>query len=203
MNPAQAMHAYEKLPLFGTGIVLALWLIGLHLVMLLRPEPVQQFLKRFPRNQQLGQVLLGFGLIWFWLIVAPKGGSLDFLAMDLGEFDKAKPFLRIAVPLTIVFVALAVKEFLAVRALGLLGLMVAAPLLESAFLKDPTSRLLIPLFAYTLIIKSLYWVGMPYLFRDSVNWAMATPGRWRALSLGGLAYGAAVLVCALLFWRGH
>lgn len=203
MNPAQAMHAYEKLPLFGTGIVLALWLIGLHLLMLLRPAPVQQFLKRLPRNHQLGQILLGVGLVWFWLIVAPRGGTLGFLAMDLGEFDKLKPFLRIAVPVTIVLVALAVKEFLAVRALGLLGLMVAAPLLEAAFLKDPASRLLVPLFAYVLIIKSLYWVGMPYLFRDSVSWAVATPGRWKALSVAGLAYGAAVLACALLFWRGH
>jgi len=204
MDPADAMHAYERLPLFAAGLVLGLWLIGIHTLMLLRPQPVQHFLQRFPRNQQLGQILLGIGLIWFWLLVAKPGdGPLNFLAMQLGEFDKLKPFLRLAVPVTIVLVAIAVKEFLAVRALGLLGLMVAAPLLESAFLKDPASRLLVPLFAYVLIIKSLYWVGMPYLFRDSVSWATATPGRWRALSLGGLAYGLAVLVCALLFWRDY
>lgn len=205
MDASQSMHAYEKLPLFTAGIALGLWLIGLHVLMLVKSTEVQRFLKRFPRNDRLGQVLLGIGMIWFWLIVAQPGpGPLGSLAMDLGDqFNAMKPFLKIAVPVSIVLVALAVKEFLAVRALGLVGLMAAAPLLESAFLKEPTSRLLVPIFAYVLIIKSLYWVGMPYLFRDSVNWAMATPGRWRALSLGGLAYGAAVLVCALLFWRGH
>ena len=203
MNPAAAMHAYEKLPLFGVGIALALWLIAVHAFMLAQPATVQGFLKRFPRNQQAGQVLLGVGMIWFWLIVAPRQGTLSFLAMDLGEFDKLKPFLRVAVPVSIVLVALAVKEFLAVRALGLLGLMVAAPLLEAAFLKDPASRVLVPLFAYALIIKSLYWVGMPYLFRDAVSWASASPGRWRGLCLAGLGYGVAVLVCALAFWRGY
>ena len=197
------MHAYEKLPLFGTGIILGLWLIALHVLMLVKAEPVQGFLKKFPRNQQIGQILIGVGLIWFWLLVQPTGkGALNFLAMELGEFDKAKPILRIAVPASIILVGISVKEFLAVRALGLLGLLVAAPLLGAAYLEDPTSRLLIPIFAYALIIKSLYWVGMPYIFRDAVTWATADQGRWRMLCFGGLAYGIAIVACALLFWRG-
>lgn len=203
MDPSQALHAYEKLPLFGTGVVLGLWLVGLHILMLVKAEAVQGFLKKLPRNNQLGQVLLGVGLIWFWLLVQPTGkGALNFIAMELGDFDKLKPFLRIAVPVSIVLVAISVKEFLAVRALGLLGLMVAAPLLGAAYLEDPTSRLLIPIFAYILIIKSLYWVGMPYIFRDSVNWAIAKQSRWRMLCFGGLGYGIAVLACAFLFWKG-
>lgn len=205
MDASKAIHAYETLPLFGVGIALGLWLIGLHALMLVKAEPVQKFLKRFPRNQQLGQILVGIGLIWFWLIVQPLGkGPLSFLAMDLGEqFNALKGYLRIGVPVAIVLVSISVKEFLSVRALGLLGLMVAAPLLESAFLKDPASRLLVPIFAYILIIKSLYWVGMPYLFRDAVTWATANDGRWRMLCFGGLAYGVAVLACALMFWRGY
>ena len=204
MDPAHAMHAYEKLPLFGTGIVLGLWLVAVHLLFLLKPRPVQAFLQRFPRNQQLGQVLLGVGLIWFWLLVQlPGDGLFHSLAMDLGEFNKLKPLLRLAVPVLIVVVGIAIKEFLAVRALGLLGLLAAAPLLEAAFLEDPATRLLIPIFTYVVIVKSLYWVGMPYLFRDAVTWATTTQGRWRALSLAGLAYGVLVLLCALLFWRGH
>ncbi|MFC7338280.1 hypothetical protein ACFQY0_13885 [Haloferula chungangensis] len=203
MDPSHALHAYEKLPLFGTGVVLGLWLIGLHVLMLVKAEAVQGFLKKFPRNNQLGQILLGIGLIWFWLLVQPTGkGALNSLAMELGDFDKLKPLLRIGVPVSIVLVAISVKEFLAVRALGLLGLMVAAPLLGAAYLEDPTSRLLIPIFTYGLIIKSLYWVGMPYIFRDTVNWAIAEQGRWRMLCFGGLAYGIAVLACALLFWKG-
>jgi hypothetical protein len=199
-----AMHLYERLPLYGTGLVLGVWLVAMHALMLAKPEPVQRFLKRFPRDQQLGQILLAIGLVWFWLLVAKPGkGILHALAMDLGEFNPLKKYLMILVPLSIVAVGIAVKEFLAVRALGLLGLMVAAPLLDAAFLKDPQSRLLVPIFAFVLIIKSLYWVGMPYLFRDTVTWATASQKRWQMLSAAGLAYGVAVIACALLFWKGY
>lgn len=199
-----SMHLYERLPLFGTGIVLGIWLVAVHALMLAKPAPVQGFLKRFPRNHQLGQILLAFGLIWFWLLVAVPGkGILHALAMDLGEFNGLKKYLRFVVPLSIIAVGIAVKEFLAVRALGLVGLMAAAPLLDAAFLKDPQSRLLVPAFAFAMVVASLYFVGMPYLFRDAVTWATATPKRWRMLSLAGLGYGIAVLTCAFLFWKGY
>ncbi len=197
------IHPYERLPLFETGLVLAVWLIVVHAMMLARPVEMQVFLKKFPRNHMMGQILLGVGMAWFWLLVAPDDmGRLSSLTMELGEFDGMKPVLRLLAPVALVLVSISVKDFLSVRALGLLGLMVASPLLCAAFLKNPASRLLIPVFAYALIIASLFWVSMPYLFRDWVNWATTNSGRWRALAFGGVAYGVAVLVSALLYWRG-
>jgi len=197
-------HPYENLPLFGTGIVLAVFLIVLHAVMLAKPKQMQAMLVKFPRSQMPGQILLGIGLAWFWLLVAPEGlGKLSALSMDLGEFNNAKRFLRILVPVALVLVVISIRDFLAVRALGLCGLMVAAPLLESAFLKDPASRLLVPIYAYALLTASMFFVGMPYLFRDAVTWVTAEPKRWVAASAAGLAYGVATLACALLFWRGY
>lgn len=197
------MHPYQTLSLFSTGLVLSAWLIGVHLLMLLQPTLVKNFLIRFPRNQMLGQVLMGIGLGWFWLLIAPSGlGTLSALAMDLGEFNGAKGLLQILVPVSLVLVCVSVRDFLAVRALGLLGLMAAAPLLGAAFLKDPQSRLLVPIFAYAILTGSLFCVGMPYLFRDLITWVTAQPLRWKFLSLGGLAYGILTLACALQYWRG-
>lgn len=197
-------HPYETLPLFGTGLVLALLLIAVHAVMLLRPRQSQQWLVKFPRSQMPGQILLGLGLAWFWLLIAPEGlGKLSALTMDLGEFNGAKRILRVLVPILLVLVVMSVRDFLAVRALGLCGLMAAAPLLEAAFLKDPATRLLIPIYAYGMLTASMFCVGMPYLFRDAVTWVTAEPRRWFAASAAGLAYGVATLLCALLFWRGH
>lgn len=199
-----ARHPYEMIPLFTAGVVLGVWLISSHALMLVKPVMVQGWLKKFPRNVLSGQIILGIGLAWFWLLVAPEGmGKLSALRMDLGEFNNIKPLLRLLVPASLVMVSISVRDFLAVRALGLLGLMVAAPLLDSAFLKDPSTRLLVPIFAYALLTKSMFWVGMPYLFRDAVTWVTATPVRWRAASLCGLAYGVATLVCAFAFWRGY
>jgi hypothetical protein len=198
------MHPYERLSLFTVGLILGFALIAVHVFMLARPQLAQGFLKSFPRNAVLGQILLGLGLAWFWLLVAPASmGTLGALAMDLGEFNNAKPLLRILIPITMVLVVISVRDFLAVRALGVLGLLAAAPLLESAFLKDPATRLLVPIYAYGLLTASLFWVGMPYLFRDAVDWVTAESKRWNAMVLAGLTYGLAIVICALAFWRGY
>jgi hypothetical protein len=198
------MHPYERLSLFTVGLILGVALIAAHVFMLARPQLVKGFLKSFPRNAMLGQILLGMGLAWFWLLVAPASmGTLGALAMDLGEFNNAKPLLRILIPITMILVVISVRDFLAVRALGVLGLLAAAPLLESAFLKDPATRLLVPIYAYGLLTASLFWVGMPYLFRDAVNWVTAESKRWNAMVIAGLAYGVALVICALAFWRGY
>lgn len=197
-------HPYENLPLFGTGLVLAFFLIALHGVMMVKPKKMQDLLIKFPRNPMAGQILLGMGLAWFWLLIAPEGfGKLSALTMDLGEFNAAKRILRVLVPVSLVLVVMSVRDFLAVRALGLCGLMAAAPLLASAFLKDPASRLLVPIYAYALLTASMFFVGMPYLFRDAVTWITADSKRWFATSAAGLAYGLLTLICALLFWRGY
>jgi hypothetical protein len=198
------MHPYEHLSLFTVGLLLGIWLIGVHAVMLAKPAMVQGFLKSFPRNQMIGQVLLVIGMAWFWLLIAPPNmGLISSLAMDFGEFNGAKPVLRLLVPATAVAVVISVRDFLAVRALGVVGLMLASPLLEAAFLKDPSSRLLVPIYAYALLTASMFWVGMPFLFRDAVTWATAETRRWNLLAGLGLAYGVATVGCAFAFWRGY
>ncbi len=198
------MHPYQHLPLFTTGLVLGLFLIAFHALLLAKPADCQAFLKKFPRNDQLGQIILGLGLFWFWLLIAPKGlGKLSALSMELGEFNNAKGLLQILVPITLVLVCRSVRDFLAVRALGLLGLMIAAPLLGCAYLEDPQSRLLIPIYAYGLLTASMFWVGMPYLFRDAVSWITADPKRWTLMAGVGLVYGVATVICAFAFWRGY
>lgn len=195
------MHAYENIPLNIAGYVLAVWLIAMHVWMLLKPAESKDFLVKLPRNRQLGPWLMGIGMAWFWLLIAPSGmGILSALQMDLGEFDRAKPVLRILVPIAAAGMILHVKEFLTVRALGLLALMAAAPFLSAAYLEPPASRILVPLFAYGMIFCGLFWVGMPFTMRDAITWAVKTDSRYRALALGGLAYGVAVLVCSILWW---
>lgn len=196
------MHPYEDIPLNIIGYVLAIWLIASHTWMLMKPEESKAFLVKLPRNRQLGPWLMGIGMAWFWLLIAPEGwGILSKIQMDLGEFDRAKPILRILVPIAAAGMIMHVKEFLTVRAIGLLALMAAAPLLYSAYQEPSATRLLVPLFAYIMIFKGLFWVGMPYTMRDAITWAVKTDSRYRALTLGGLGYGIAVLACAILFWN--
>ncbi len=195
------MHPYEKIPLNTIGYILATWLIALHLWMLLKPAESKDFFIKLPRNRTLGPWLMGAGMLWFWLLVAPdKLGIFSKLQMDLGEFNRAKNIMRILVPIAAAGMIMHVKEFLTVRAIGLLVLMAAAPLLYAAYLEPPASRLLIPFYAYALIFNGMFWVGMPFLMRDAITWVTKTDSRYKLAALGGLGYGVAVLVCAILWW---
>jgi hypothetical protein len=151
--------------------------------------PVQTFLPRFPRSRAAGAALLTIDLIWsFWLLAT----------MEMGEFSGFRRPLLIVLPIGFFLVLRFVDEFLAVRALGILCLLAAEPLLDAAFLQPQTSRLFLTLLAYLMIIAGLIWVTMPYLLRDQLNWSLQQIGRWRFLSGISLALGVAILVCAFV-----
>src|SRR5207245_10202872 len=96
----------------------------------------------------------------------------------MGEFSAFPRPLLIALPIGYGLALRFVDEFLAVRALGILCLLAAEPLLDAAFLRYETSRLLVTVFAYLLIIAGLFWVAVPYLLRDEINWIKRRVLRW-------------------------
>ena len=83
------------------------------------------------------------------------------------------------------------------RALGILCLFAAEPLLDAAFLRYETSRLIVTVFAYILIVAGLLWVTMPYLLRDQINWGSRADSRWRFMHAAVVLYGAVVLALAI------
>lgn len=205
---AGGLHVYDDLSLFWVGILVAAYLIGVHGLMLAKPALCQDWLKKLPRHHTAGVYTLAVGMIWFWLLVAPErlGAPFSFLSklsLDIGEFNAFKRWLRIIVPLAFLGMVMYAKEFLFVRGLGVVALMVTGPILEAAQFKEPVSRLILVVFAYALLTKGMFWVGMPYTFRDAVTWATARESRWKLLTMGGLAFGVLILVCALAFWRGY
>jgi hypothetical protein len=183
---------YTKLlSLQMVGIVIGALLVGMHLFAILKPLEVQGFLKGFPRHKNIGIAILAIDLIWaFWLVNH----------IDLGEFSGLRVPLHYILPAAFVGIVIFVDEFLAVRALGVLMLLLACPLLDVAFLKPVESRLFLSILAYVWIIAALFWVGMPYVLRDQINWVSKSPGRWKALAIGGVVYGIIILICSFTFW---
>lgn len=151
--------------------------------------PAQDFMPRFPRSRAAGAALLTLDFIWsFWLLAT----------MEMGEFSNFRQPLLFILPVGFVLVLKFVDEFLAVRALGILCLLAAEPLLDAAFLRPETSRLLVTVLAYLMIVAGLFWVTMPYLLRDQINWSAKDLGRWRLISGIGFLFGAAILVCTFV-----
>ena len=182
------MHPYENISLDTVGYILAIWLMGLHFWMLVKPAQSKSFFIKLPRNRVIAPWLMAAGMFWFWLLIAPSGlGPLSKLQMDLGEFNQAKSILRIIIPIAAVGMITQVKEFLAVRGLGLLALMAAAPLLYAASLAAPLTRLLIPLYAYALLFGGLFLIGMPYTLRYLIPYVTQPDPRSRIPAIAGFA----------------
>src|SRR5712691_10484731 len=169
------------------GFIAGSVLIVLSLPGLVKPGLVQDWLKRFPRSGIAGVVLLSLVLVWsFWLLAT----------MEMGEFASFRRPLLIALPIGYVLVLRFVEEFLAIRALGILCLLAAEPLLEAAFFRYETSRLFLTVLAYLLIVAGLFWVTMPYLLRDQINWSAHSSTRLRTLHGIAAVYGLTILACA-------
>ena len=169
------------------GIVTGALLVLISLPGFVRPALVQSWLKRFPRSSVAGVVLLTVNLVWsFWLLAT----------MEMGEFSSFRRPLMIVLPIGYVLVLRFVEEFLAVRALGIVCLLAAEPLLEAAFFRYEPSRLFVTVLAYFFIVAGLFWVTMPYLLRDQINWSAKSNTRWHTIHGIAAAYGLTILACA-------
>jgi hypothetical protein len=153
--------------------------------------PMQKGAVKFPRSRVPGIVLLAIDLVWsFWLVST----------MEMGEFSAFRRPLLIGMPIAFLLTVRFVDEFLAVRALGILFLLAAEPLLDAAFFRYEASRLVLTVFAYVLIVFGLIWVTMPYTLRDQINWLGKRAGRWRGLHALSFIYGGALIVLALFYY---
>ncbi len=167
------------LSLQTAGFISGAFLLLVGLPGLLRPALVQSLTRHFPRSFLAGVVLLTIDLVWsFWLLST----------MEMGEFASFRRPLLIALPIGYVLVLRFMQEFLAVRALGILCLLAAEPLLDAAF---------VTVFAYLLVVAGLFWVPMPYLLRDQITWSTRNNARWRFMHGIAVAYGAVILALAI------
>ncbi len=180
------------LSLPAVGIIVGIALIVAHAFAWLQPMNCGRQLKAFPRSRTAGTVLIGIAGLWSLILVSQ---------MDLGEFAPMRKILLIGSVAGAFLAWKYVEEFLAVRALGMIMLLLAEPVLEVCYLRPEGSRLVLVVLAYAWIIAGLFWVGMPWVLRDQIKWVTTTVSRLRGAALGGVVYGFAIVVCAVLFWR--
>ncbi len=176
------------LSLQTAGIIAGAFLILISLPGLFKPD-LANVAERFPRSRIVGVVLLTISLLWtFWLLAT----------IEMGEFQAFRRPLLIALPIGYVLVLRFVDEFLAVRALGILALLAAEPLLDAAFFHYESSRLVLSVLAYLLVVLGLTWVMVPYKLRDQISWFSKTTARWRGLNAFAFVWGATLIALTFL-----
>lgn len=194
-----AIQLYEALPLFETGLAMGLLLLLLHALAWWQPGRAMALLRASHRSTAAGQLLLGLDMIWVALLL--WNDPANPLRMPLFEFEGVRGILLLLCPVVWFVLSTMVKPNLFARALGLFILLAVIIPLSAAFLKEPLTRLLIPLWCYPALTAAMFWVAWPWLWRDAVEWLARHPRLFRALAAAGALYGAAMVACALLFWR--
>jgi hypothetical protein len=150
-----------------------------------------QWIRAFPRNDALGGFLLAIATGWSaWL-----AGSINLM-----EYTRFRPLFILGVVGLGVTSWLYVREFIVVRSLGILFLLGGDVLLDAAFLRNDSARLVVVSYAYLIIVEGMVMVGAPYLLRDVIQWGLATPFRGKCLLGMGFLFGLLLLGLGLFVY---
>ena len=157
------------------------------------PERAAAWWRRFPRSVWPGRVLAVVSLAW-----AALWAPFVMLEFFQGAAARMFPWVQVAFLALAAGVVLAMPDLLSCRAAGMLFVLVPTPLLSAARWHPSPARLLVVLAAYAMAVAGMFWIAKPWILRDWILAANATPRRARLVSALFLALGLALLLCALL-----
>mgnify|MGYP003293185958 FL=1 len=192
------MHIYETLSLAPTGFAMGMVLMLLSLYVLLCPEHFRKHLSTVHAKSSAGTVLLGIDFVWVALLLFKA--DWNALCMPLFEFENFRGILLILCPVIWFVMSSMAREQLFARALGFFLLLMAIVPMSAAFLKDPATRILIPLWWYPVLTVAMFWVGKPYLFREWMARLVKPPALISGIAVFNFVYGLLICTCAGLFW---
>ncbi|WP_415909106.1 hypothetical protein [Oleiharenicola sp. Vm1] len=179
--------------LFLATLLPGLFLAALGALLAWNDPRVVSTAKALPRSQRGAWLFFGGGALWFL-----------FRLSQLGEADLI--FFQNPWPVMLAFGALAVlafvyaPDFLAVRGLCILALLVAEPLLHAAYMEwTHPPRLLMVTAVYVGLALALYLAAAPFRLRDFFEWLFKRPARPRALGAFLIAYGLATAAAAFTY----
>ncbi|MEM8868301.1 MAG: hypothetical protein AAGC73_08535 [Verrucomicrobiota bacterium] len=159
-----------------TGIFLALF--GAHF--LWHGPKSAKSAQAFPRSQIAAYILMGIASAWFLYKVLHLGPA------DFGQYKKLLFILFLATAIGSFYF---VPDFLAVRGLAALMLLIAGVLLDAAYMQAPQTRLFLVSFVYVAIVVALILGASPYKLRDFLRWLYQSNLRPRAFGAIFAVYG--------------
>lgn len=158
------------------------------LIALAKPQAVAGAIRQFPRSLAWGYVLMGIGTVWFlWNL------SLESVA----DFAAYKKYMYLGFALAGLLTCIYVQDFLAVRGLAVVIMLLAKFMVDTARWSETTWRYVIMIWAYLLVVAGIWLTVSPWRMRDAIDWATATNERLRFFSAIRLGFGVFVVVLGL------
>ena len=153
---------------------------------LVKPEGAIDWTKKFPRNETAGWMLTLVGMAWFLWVLSGE---------TLADFEKFRMHFKVFIVATGVGACFFLKDFLAVRGLAVVLLMLAKLIVDTARWHESDWRLVLVVLAYVLVIKAMWFTVAPWRMRDILDWETASERRFKMMCSVRLAF--AVLLIAL------
>ena len=174
--------------LFYATLATGLFLILCGGSLLFNYDRSRTFLEAFPRSKTATYTLMTVVMIWFSFKIYNLGTA------DFGDYKT----LLLAIFLTITVTSFYfVPDFLGVRALAGLTLLIADALLDAAYMQDPSSRLFLVSFVYCAIVFVFILSASPYVLRDIIDWFFKNQLRVQIFGYLLCIYGALLNYVAL------
>ena len=182
----------SDLKLSTLSIILGLIVVLLNVFGLVKPKAFAEAARKFSRSTPVGYVLTLLGTAWFLYYVNQESVS-DFAAM--------KKFFYLLFGGVGLGACFFVKDFLPVRGLAVVLLLLAKLMADTARWEDTEWRLVISTWAYAMAVAGMWFTISPWRLRDILNWSVATESRTRLLSGVRFAFGLLVLLLGLTVFK--
>jgi hypothetical protein len=158
------------------------------------PQKFAATVRSFPRSLPAGIFLMLVGTAWFlWNV------KLEPIA----DFAAYKSAMMMAFAAIGILSCLFVQDFLAVRGLAVVFLLLAKAMLDTGrpHLGETPWVLVIQGWAYLLILAGMYFTVVPWKLRDFLNFMTATQARIKIGSAIRLSFALFVLILGLTAFR--
>ncbi len=136
----------------------------------LKPAAFAQAARKFPRSEAAGYFLMTLATLWFLYNVNNEATS---------DFADYKRYMLIGFGAMGVLTCVFVTDYLSVRALSILLLLLAWFTLNLARWADSPWRLVVVVWAYVWVISGMWFAISPWRLRDFLNWSTASERRTR------------------------
>ena len=163
--------------------------IAVRLPGVLAPATFRAVAVKFPRNVPVGRILMGIvaAIVWWVMYHA---------ATD--EWKWAQPLIFIGVPVAYLLVVNFGTQYLPLRAVAALLLLIAKQMVDAADASLAPGRLVVTVVAYLWVVAAIWLTVAPHHFRDILGFVMANDKRCRLACSAGIVVGLALVSLGVL-----
>ena len=186
----------SEVSLANLSVLLGVFLAAVSGYSLAKPDAVARALRTFPRANTPGYMLMLAATAWFlW----------NIRIEDMADYREIKHWFYIGFGAVGIGSCIFLRDFLAVRGLAVFMLLLAKLMLDTQrnyMLATPEAymsewRLVFAVWAYMIIVMSMWLVISPWRMRDMIEWMLAKPGRLVVKGWFRLGFGILLIVLGL------